>query len=113
MAFGNDKTNKLIEMHKDNKYYDEFVDINLNTKNDSHAYLCKRIKKNSTVLDIGCAQGIIGKILKKELNCNVFGIELSKEAIAIAEKTGNYTKLYNFDIIQRKEKDFNSFKKTT
>ena len=109
MAFGNDNVNKLIKMHDENKYYDDLVDINLNTRNDSHAYLCRRISKGSTVLDIGCAQGFIGNILKNELNCKVYGIELDKEAIKIAKKSNNYEKLYNFDILKRNNEDYKKF----
>lgn len=70
---GNDKNNKLLDYNKENKYYDPYVDINLKTFNDSHAILCKQVKKNSFVLDVGCGQGIIGKILERELNCRVYG----------------------------------------
>lgn len=42
---GNDKNNKLLDYNKENKYYDPYVDINLKTFNDSHAILCKQVKK--------------------------------------------------------------------
>ena len=111
MAFGNDNINKLNKMHDENKYYNDEVDINLNTINDSHAYLCKRIPKGSTVLDIGCAQGFIGKILKNELKCTVYGIELDKKAFDIAKKSNNYKKMYNFDIIKKDNQDYKVFLK--
>ena len=38
------------------------------------------------ILDLGCGTGELGKALKKRQACHVTGIELSKEAIAVAEK---------------------------
>lgn len=106
---GNDKNNKLLDYNKENKYYDPYVDINLKTFNDSHAILCKQVKKNSFVLDVGCGQGIIGKILERELNCRVYGIELDKTAINIANKEKCYKKIYNFDIADRTGNEFELF----
>lgn len=111
MAYGNDNVNKLNKMHDENKYYDDVVDINLNSVNDSHAYLCRRIPKGSTVLDVGCAQGFVGNILKNELNCTVYGIELDKIAFDIAKKSNNYKALYNFDILKRDNQDYKRFVK--
>lgn len=106
---GNDKNNKLLDYNKENKYYDPYVDINLETSNNSHAILCKEVKQNSFVLDVGCGQGIIGKILKRELNCRVYGIELDKTAINVANKEKCYKKIYNFDVANRIGNEFELF----
>ena len=51
-------------------------------------YLISRyIKKNDTILDIGCAQGGMYKILKKKFGkINYTGIDFNKKMIEIAKK---------------------------
>ena len=54
-------------------------------------FLDKVMKKNTSVLDIGCAQGSLYKILKKQYKItNYIGIDISKEMIIKAQK--NYGK---------------------
>ena len=59
-------------------------------------YLISRyIKKNDTILDIGCAQGGMYKILKKKFGkINYTGIDFNKKMIEIAKKKNNYKKFY-------------------
>lgn len=38
------------------------------------------------VLDVGCANGLFGKLLKKERNCTVWGVEPQKQAFEEASK---------------------------
>lgn len=106
---GNDRYNKLLNLNKKNKYYDSYVNINLSTQNDSHSILCNHVIQKSSVLDVGCAQGIIGKILKNELNCKVYGVDIDKDAICAAESLGCYDKIYNFDITNRTGEEFELF----
>ncbi len=105
---GNDKKNKLIQT-KENKYYDNTFQPDIHSENESHALLCQNIKKGARVLDVGCAQGICGILLKKELNCDIYGIELDKKAIEFAEKTDCYTKIYNFNICDANSEEYNRF----
>lgn len=63
--------------------YDYHFDINGDT---APAYIAKRIKKNSRVLEFGTAHGILTKYLKEELNCSVFGVEIDEECAQIAKK---------------------------
>lgn len=49
-------------------------------KLDPKEIIYKYIKPNSTLLDIGCSVGLLGRRLKKEKNCYVEGIEFSPEA---------------------------------
>lgn len=95
---GNDKENKLLNLEKKNKYQDKSYVPKFNNKNDAHAYVCQNIEKNSLVLDVGCADGCIGKILKEELGCEVVGIELDEVAAKNAMATGYYKKVYNLDV---------------
>lgn len=106
---GNDNYNKLLSFNKKSKYYDPTIDINLNTQNDSHSILCNHVTQKSSVLDVGFAQGIIGKILKNELNCKVYGIDIDKDAIDIVNSLGCYEKVYNFDIANRTGEEFKLF----
>lgn len=109
MAIGviaNDEKNKL-HLTKINKYYDSTFHISLENENEAHAIIANNIQKNSVVLDIGCAQGLIGEVLCK--NSEIYGIELDKEAIKIAEKTGSYEKLYCFDITNKESQEYKNF----
>ena len=44
------------------------------------------VPKNSRVLDLGCADGLIGRFLKSNLNCEVIGVEIDKRAAINAKK---------------------------
>ena len=49
--------------------------------------ISKYVKKNDTVLDIGCAQGGLFKILKKKFsNIDYTGLDFNKEMINLAKK---------------------------
>lgn len=114
MAIGiiaNDKTNKL-HLNKKNKYYDSTFKVSLNDTNESHAIIASNIKPGATVLDIGCAQGIIGEAIHKS-NCKIYGIEIDEEAIKIARKTNYYQEIYNFDISDKKSKLYQEFFNTS
>ncbi len=105
---GNDKKNKLLHI-KQNKYYDDTFKPDIHNENESHALICQNVKKETRVLDVGCSQGICGILLKKELNCEVYGIELDEKAVECAEKTNCYKKIYNFDICDTTSKEYKSF----
>lgn len=114
MAIGviaNDEKNKLISDKLDNKYFDEEIYEILDTKNtnESRSIICSHIKENCIVLDIGCASGVIGKYLKENKNCIVYGIELDQKAIQLAEKTNCYKALYNFNISEKDNKEYQDF----
>lgn len=55
------------------------------TDNTSQGLIANRIKKNEKILEFGCAQGEMAKFLTENLNCSVWGIEISEEAIAQAK----------------------------
>lgn len=108
-VIGNDKKNKLLNINNINKYYDNSFHVDLNDNNESHAIIVNNIKDKSVVLDVGCAQGLIGEALKKYKNCEVDGIELDSKAIEYAKKANNYNKLYSFDITDVSNKEYKSF----
>lgn len=57
------------------------------------------IEANSSVLDVGCGPGILGKVLKKQKkNCLCDGVDISKDFLRQARKY--YKNLYCFDLDQ-------------
>lgn len=46
------------------------------------------IENNSVVLDVACGDGILGEMLIKEKNCQVYGIDLCEYALDISKKRG-------------------------
>jgi 2-polyprenyl-3-methyl-5-hydroxy-6-metoxy-1,4-benzoquinol methylase len=68
------------------QFYNKRVIYRFNAKPDSlHDKVIKRIKGKNTILEIGCADGYIGKILKKKGN-KVYGIEISTKTGLEAKK---------------------------
>jgi ubiquinone/menaquinone biosynthesis C-methylase UbiE len=56
------------------------------------------IKKNSRVLDVGCGDGELLRVLKKKLNIKGVGIDFSKELINEAKKNSKNIKFYCEDM---------------
>src|SRR3989344_8176294 len=46
------------------------------------------VKKDSKVLDIGCGDGVLGKMLIEDKNCLVYGIDLDKLGVKEAKRKG-------------------------
>lgn len=109
---GNNNKNMLGFIKEENKYdYDEKDYIfDSNRKNDGHTAVIKQIIDNSEVLDIGCASGLIGKILKEVKHCTVDGIEYDKEAFKVAQSKKIYRDIFNFSISDTTTKNYNTFK---
>src|SRR5450830_1188223 len=55
------------------------------------------IDKNSTVLDVGCGDGVLGEKLIKEKNCQVTGIDLDENVVAEAKRHKIQTKIWDVD----------------
>lgn len=110
-VIANDEKNKLISDKLENKYFDKkiYEIIDENNQNESRSIICSQIKENSTVLDIGCASGVIGKYLKENKNCTMYGIELDSESIKLAKETNCYKELYSFDICEKESKEYQNF----
>lgn len=105
---GNDRTNKLLST-KENKYYDNSYKPNLADKNESHSLICQNVEAGSIVLDVGCSQGLIGKLLHDELECKVYGMELDIEAIKFAEETEAYERIFHLDITDKDSEEMKKF----
>lgn len=109
--FGNGTFSRLGKKEKENKYDFDFEKFNIDEQNDSHAAIARQIANGSTVLDIGCSTGTIGKILKKLKNCTVDGIEYDKNTALLAKQTEAYRNVYNFSITNPEAEDFQKFLK--
>lgn len=63
-------------------HYDH--DIDLANDQDLYARVAKLVGNNKSVLDVGCGSGQVGKVLAEHLGCRVSGLEIEKEACALA-----------------------------
>jgi methionine biosynthesis protein MetW len=55
------------------------------------------IKKNSSVLDVGCGDGVLGKKLIEEKNCQVTGLDLDENAVAEAKRHKIKARIWDLD----------------
>lgn len=103
--FGSGLYNTLGLIEEKNKYEPEKENYicHIDDKNDSHSIIARKVKNGSTVLDIGCGVGIIGRLLYNNKNCINYGIEIDKESFEIAKKTGYYKEIYNISIENEEE----------
>ncbi|MBR3016910.1 MAG: methyltransferase domain-containing protein, partial [Clostridia bacterium] len=82
-----------------NKY---FVDEAIMESKDAGIYLSiisKKIKENSLILDVGCAQGKLGKKVKDK-NCTLIGIDINQAAIEYVQQQGLYKDAFICDVTQ-------------
>jgi len=63
------------------RYFINTIDINVDS---SHTIILRQIKPNSAVLEFGPADGETTRYLKEELNCDVYIVEINKDAFDIA-----------------------------
>lgn len=108
---GNDEFNHLAIHDEENNYdYDEKTYVyDESIKNDSHVAVVRQIKEGSTVLDIGCASGILGSTIVKYKNCIVDGIEYDKKACEVTKSKKVYRNVYNFSISDLEGKEYKKF----
>lgn len=71
------------------------ITVDLSDRNSSQALAANLIGRGRRVLDVGCATGYTGVVLK-ELDCEVVGIEIEAEAAAIARE--RLDEVFEFDI---------------
>lgn len=108
---GNRDTSYLGDFEEQNKYQEDDYVCHIEDPNDSHSSIARRVRESSKVLDIGCATGIIGKLLKENKDCVVTGIEYDEVSYKIALESGNYQTVYNFSITDYKNKLYRKFLK--
>lgn len=98
MNLGNAKENRLFVMNNEKKYFATANDINPEVENNSLSYIIKAITDNSTVLDVGCSYGYLGEWLNKNKNCQMYGIDIDKEAVEYVKKSGYYKDVFHLDL---------------
>ncbi len=96
MNLGNSNKSQLGLENKKNKY-NVVMDVNIED-NSSHAKIVKHVNENSTVLDLGCSNGLIGEYLKKYKKCEVFGCDIQSDSLKIAKERKCYEQLLNVDL---------------
>lgn len=97
MEYGNGETNHLVWKQTENRYHHEEEDLTLDNLNVNSAVLGKHITDNSMVLDVGCGEGKLFKLIR-EKNCSVYAIEIDSEAIRYARENNRYADIYNFNV---------------
>jgi len=53
-----------------------------------YKYIIELVEENSKVIDLGCGNGSLIKLLKENKNCNVKGIEISDSGVQISRRRG-------------------------
>lgn len=109
---GNRSTSYLGDCEELNKYEEDDYVCHIEDPNDSHSSIARRVNENSKVLDIGCATGIIGGLLKENKSCIVTGIEFDEVSYKIALESGFYKKIYNFSITDYTNRKYRKFLKS-
>ncbi|RZD19299.1 MAG: glycosyltransferase [Candidatus Acididesulfobacter diazotrophicus] len=94
MELTNYSVNKLFPGTNRKYVIDYNNDIDINDKNNNIAIIADLISENSTVLDVGCSFGYLGKWLKKNKSCTVYGIDNNKEVLDFVKKEGYYEDVY-------------------
>ena len=85
------------------------INLNMDNTNDARIIGYSYIVPESTVLDIGSACGDFGALIKKEKNCNVFGMEYDAQSIKIAQKLNVYQQLDQIDLNVFDENDYKEY----
>ncbi len=85
------------------------IDLDLDSTNDARLIGYNYITSESTVLDVGSACGDFGALIKKEKNCNVFGIEYDTQSIKIAQKLNVYQQLHQINLNIFDENDYKMY----
>jgi 2-polyprenyl-3-methyl-5-hydroxy-6-metoxy-1,4-benzoquinol methylase len=79
-------------------------------KNDARAIALEFIESENLILDIGCACGDFGVILKEEKNSLVYGIEFDASSAGVARNTGAYKSVDCIDLNFLDTKSYTSWK---
>ncbi|AEE14040.1 glycosyl transferase family 2 [Thermodesulfobium narugense DSM 14796] len=111
MELGNAKENRLFVYEGDKKYFISANDINPEAENSSQSYIVKAITDSSTVLDVGCSYGYVGEWLNKNKDCQVYGIDINRQALDYVRERGYYKDLYclDLDYPQNTKEEFDRF----
>ena len=98
MELANARFNNFFNKSTDNKYYIEDYVVDEKDANSSVAILASNVPENSTVLDVGCAQGKFGGYLHDVKDCKMYGIEINEAAVEYVRNTGKYEDVFCFNV---------------
>ena len=101
----NKKIHKYWNSRASNKILKCTNDINL--EQNEIEYFLSIIRKNKNILDIGCGDGKLLRVLKEKKNCNCYGIDFSENLIDVAKKKSKNINYFCVDMNQIKN-DFKS-----
>jgi len=76
--------------------YDTVIDIRV--RDNSHSLMINSIVAGSRVLDVGCASGVLGAYLHREMQCIVVGIDNDEQLLKIAKSSNAYESLHHLDL---------------
>jgi len=65
------------------------------------------------VLDVGCSYGYLGEWLTKNKNCQLYGIDINREAVEYVKKSAYYKNVFNLDLDypEKTKEEFDKFSK--
>jgi 2-polyprenyl-3-methyl-5-hydroxy-6-metoxy-1,4-benzoquinol methylase len=76
--------------------YDTVIDVRV--MDNSHSQMIGAINFGSRVLDVGCASGVMGAYLHREMQCTVVGIDNDEKLLRIAKASNAYESLHHLDL---------------
>lgn len=103
MNNSNKNNTKVVNINADGKtdkhIYERKIDLENN--NDSLVKIYNLVRENSSVLDVGCAIGVLGAKLIQLKNCTVVGLDYNEKSVAEAKKV--LTKAYKVDVTSKED----------
>src|SRR5574344_2173495 len=84
------------------------ANVDINNKNDSRSIIYSLIEESTNILDLGCACGDLGNILKKK-KCNIYGLEYLEESVLVAQKTNAYIEVNQCDLNTFNTEDYKKY----
>src|SRR5512133_1151623 len=74
------------------------ISLNLADDNDVRIIGYSFVKPKTIVLDVGCACGDLGSLLKKNKDCTTYGFEYNEGSIRIARDIETYERIHQIDL---------------
>ncbi len=90
------------------KQYTNYADIRMGNHTFTHAL--HLIDDNTSILDVGCADGVMGQFIKQHRTAEVFGFEYDLLSVQNAQQNGAYTEVHQVDLEQLSVCDYPEYK---
>ena len=78
----------------------KYTDTSVFNENTSHGLIANRIKNGEKILEFGCSKGDLARYVTQNLGCTVFGIEISPEALSLANEHLNKAILADIELYE-------------